>query len=431
MSHPTGARITVQEILDHMVDRPGGVLYPASIVATIVGVIAFAVGVLGSPERAWTALTWNWALWSGVSIGGGILVAASTIAGGRWISSLRRISESMTAFLPVSYVIMVVLFFGIGYVYPWVEHPVEIKQAYLNPGFFMLRQAIGVAILYLLVGRLVYFSLRPDAGRLRDRVEGWRGRLYARISKNWQGQDIERERAIRRRERLAPAVALLYAALWTVWAWDWMMSIDPHWFSTLYGAWIFMTHFLAGIGATALLAIMVRRSGSFGDVIDANALHDIGKMLFAFTVFWTYLFFAQYLVIWYGRLPEETLFIEERIWHVYKPVATAVLLAVFLIPFFGLLGAKPKKMPLTLGLFATISLIGLWLFHLLIIGPGVFPERIALGAVEVGIAVGMAGLWLLSVLTFHRAFPIVAIADGVEIDIVAEDEARLNEPHQA
>ena len=331
--------------------------------------------------------------------------------------------------MPVSYVIMIVLFFGLGHVYSWVEHPPEAKAAYLNPRFFVLRQVVAVGAVYTLSLLLVYWSLRPDLGRLKERVGGWRRGLYDRLTRNWQGLDIELERSIYKRERLAPVVVLVWAVGWTVWAWDWLMSIDPHWFSTLFGAWMFMTYFLAAIGVTAVLATFVRRYRSFADIIDRRSLHDIGKMLFAFTVFWTYLFFAQYLVIWYGRLPEETHFIEQRLWSAYQPIAIIVLAGVFLIPFIGLLGVKPKRTPALLRTFAVVSLVGIWFFHFLIIGPGVLPGSIALGGIELAVAAGVLGAFMLTTMTFFRAIPSIAIAAGLPPDPETEKLAELTEPH--
>ncbi len=424
-------KVQPQHLLDRMDERPPLWLYALAVVFAVIGVAGFLVGVAGEPERAWPALVWNWAFFSGLSVAGAVLAAATAVANGGWVRPLRRFAEGLTAFLPVSFLIMIVLFFGLEHVYSWIEHPIAAKEAWLNREFFVVRQLVAVLVLYSLALALVYHSLRPDVGRFRNRVTGWRSRLYERMTRGWRGLDIEVERTRRMRSRLAPAMALLYAVLWTLWAFDWIMSIDPHWFSTLFGAWIFMTYFLAALGATAILACLFRGYRSFIDVVGVRALHDIGKMVFAFTIFWTYLFFAQYLVIWYGRLPEETGFIELRLWGAYQPLAVVVLLAVFLIPFLGLLGARPKRTPATLTAFATVSLLGLWLFHLLLIGPGVHPEFIALGWIELSIMVGMLGLFALCYIGFMAAFPALAITAGVPLDETAEELAELQEPHGA
>ena len=135
------------------------------------------------------------------------------------------------------------------------------------------------------------------------------------------------------------------------------------------------------------------------------------------------------LVIWYARLPEEYDFVRLRLWEAYQPVATIVLAAVFLVPFLGLLGVKPKRTPSLLTGFATVSLIGIWLFHFLLIAPGVFPDRIAFGWIEVLVAAGLFGIFSLSVLAFLSAFPSVAIAAGLPPDPETEKLAELTEPH--
>jgi hypothetical protein len=154
-------------------------------------------------------------------------------------------------------------------------------------------------------------------------------------------------------------------------------------------------------------------------------------MVFAFTVFWTYLFFAQYLVIWYGRLPEETGFIKLRLWGAYEPIAIAVLLCVFLIPFLGLLGVRSKRTPVTLTLFSAISLLGLWLFHLLLVAPGPYPDFIAFGWIEALVALGMLGTFAMCFLTFVRAFPPIAMAAGLPTDEEEEKLRRETGPQHA
>ncbi|MDX1660683.1 MAG: hypothetical protein R3326_02735 [Gemmatimonadota bacterium] len=422
-------KLNVRHVLDRMDERPAGWFYALAVVLAIVGVVGFVAGLLADSQRAWTALAWNWVFFSGVAMGGAVVAAATTASNGNWIWPLRRFSEGLTAFLPVSFVIMIVLFFGIDEVYHWIDHPLPAKEEWLNPTFFIVRETIGIAVLYGFALAMVYWSLRPDLGRLRDRVTGWRSDLYARLTGGWQGLDVEVERSRRNRGKLAPALAVLYAVVWSVMAWDWLMSVDPHWFSTLFGAWIFMTHFLTALTATAILACVLRSYRSFSDVVGERTLHDIGKMVFAFTIFWTYLFFAQYLVIWYGRLPEETVYVDERLWHAYQPIATVVLLAVFVVPFIGLLGVKPKKTPATLTAFSVISLIGIWLFHLVLVSPSVFPESMALGWIELAVGAGFFGVFALCYIGFLAAFPSIAIAAGEPMDEEAVELAETQDPH--
>lgn len=422
--------LSVEDLVSSMDDRSRGV-YAVAVLLCLLGVAGFIAGVFSDPQRAWTALVWNWSLWSGIAVGGAAVVAAATASHGHWLRPMRRIAEGLTAFLPVSYLIMIVMLFGIEHVYEWVDHPPPVKEAWLDPAFFSVRQVVGLAILYGTALALVYWSMRPDLGRLRDRVEGWRRGLYDRLTAGWEGEDVELERSATARARLAPAYAVVYAVFVSVWAWDWLMSIDPHWFSTLFPAWIFMTYFLGALAATAILTCRLRAYRSFTESVPLQYLHDIGKMVFAFTVFWTYLFFAQYLVIWYGRLPEETGFVKLRLWGAYEPIAIAVLLCVFLVPFLGLLGVRSKRTPLTLTLFSAISLFGLWLFHLLLVAPSPYPDFIALGWIEALVALGMLGTFALCFLTFVRAFPPVAMAAGLPTDEEEEKLRRETGPQHA
>ena len=156
-----------------------------------------------------------------------------------------------------------------------------------------------------------------------------------------------------RLHRLAPLYVVLYAIVFTLVAFDGIMALQPHWFCNLLGGFYFMGSFL---GAHMLLALMSMYGASqlgIGDLVSPKQRHDLGKLCFGFTVFWTYLMWAQFLVIWYGNLPEETGFVFARLWGDWLPVGAVVLIGMFIIPFFGLLGVAPKKVRVTLGFFAT------------------------------------------------------------------------------
>ena len=143
--------------------------------------------------------------------------------------------------------------------------------------------------------------------------------------------------------RLAPIYVVIYAIVLTLVAFDGIMALQPHWFSNLLGGLYFMGSFL---GAHMLLALMMIYGGTHlgvTDLVSPKQRHDLGKLCFGFTVFWTYLMWAQFLVIWYGNLPEETGFVFSRLWGPWLPVGKTVLIGMFLIPFFGLLGVAPKK----------------------------------------------------------------------------------------
>jgi hypothetical protein len=202
---------------------------------------------------------------------------------------------------------------------------------------------------------------------------------------------------------------VLFAIVGTIIAFDGIMALQPHWFSNLFGAFYFMGSFL---GAHMLLALMMIYGAAHlgvSDLVSPKQRHDLGKLCFGFTVFWTYLMWAQFLVIWYGNLPEETGFVFARLWGNWLPVGKAVGIGMFIIPFFGLLGVAPKKVRVTLAFFATVSLISLWLERYLLVMPSVSAQpgpRFELP--EAGPTLLFLRLYLLSYALFARTFPMIS-----------------------
>jgi hypothetical protein len=197
--------------------------------------------------------------------------------------------------------------------------------------------------------------------------------------------------------------------VFTLIAFDTIMALQPHWFSNLLGGFYFMGSFL---GAHTLLALMMlygRHQVGIAEYISPKQRHDLGKLCFGFTVFWGYLMWAQFLVIWYGNLPEETGFVFARLWGSWRPVGSAVFLGMFVIPFIGLLGVLPKKTPFTLGLFTSISLFSLWLERYLLVLPSVTKQAgPVFGLPEAAPTAAFIGLFLLAYGLFARTFPMVS-----------------------
>jgi hypothetical protein len=168
----------------------------------------------------------------------------------------------------------------------------------------------------------------------------------------------------------------------------------------------------AFLGAHMLLVLMMLYGAAHlgvSDLVSPKQRHDLGKLCFGFTVFWTYLMWAQFLVIWYGNLPEETGFVFARLWGHWLPVGKAVFLGMFLVPFFGLLGVAPKKTRVTLGFFAVVSLVSFWLERYLLVMPSVsaLPGPVV-GLPELGPTLLFLGLYLLTYALFARTFPMIS-----------------------
>jgi hypothetical protein len=256
-----------------------------------------------------------------------------------------------------------------------------------------------------------YFALRPDLGLIRDQVPAPLRALYRRLTGRWLGQEAEELRSHRRLLTLAPTLVIFYALAMGVISWDFIMSLEPHWFSTLLGPYFFMGAFLGGIMATGLMTLAYRSKFELENWILPSTLHDIGKLAFGFTVFWGYLFFSQYIVIWYGLLPIEQAFVIHRFTPPFKYIAQIVGICLFVIPFFGLLGVMTKRTPRLFATLAIISLFGLYMERYLLVYPSLWigADTLPLSWQEPAIGLLFAGLLLASLVWFAHRFPLMQL----------------------
>jgi hypothetical protein len=375
----------------------------------IIGLVAFIAAFIGDATRALRAYHFNWLFFTTVAQGAVTLAAVVTITRGLWSRPIRRIALSFVAFLPVAYVMVLPILLGARHIFPWVKHPVEAKAAYLNVPFMSIRTLVLLGVLFALDLVFAFWSLRPDLGRDAAEIPGKLRGLYARFTDRWQGQEPEETRSFKKTAMLAPIIALFWALGFGVLAWDFVMSLEPHWFSTMIGPYVFMSGFLGGVAATAVASVFYVAAGQ-GDVIRHTNFHDLGKLTFGFCVFWAYLFYSQFIVIWYGLLPIEQDWLIHRFDETFLPVMIVVFFGLFVLPFFGLLGVKPKRSPVTLALFTTIVLLALWIERYLLVYPAYAEYResgaIPFGWQEIGIGLGFLGLVLACVTWFASRFPL-------------------------
>lgn len=388
----------------------------------LVGAASFLLLVAGAGSaRAWRAYFVNWLFWTGLSQAGVLFAASQIISGSRWSHPVRRIAEASVAFLPVSFVLFLVLWLGRVHIFPWIAVPPEEwpKGFWLRDWFVFGRVGVGLLVMYALSFWFVYHSLRPDIALLKAGAPARVNRLYAWLAKGWGaggGGDAGGEAAQlafseQRLSRLAPGLVVVYALVMSLIGFDFIMSLAPHWMSNLLGAYFFMAAWLMALMALALTTIFWRRHFGLDDLITPTTLHDIGKLCFAFTVFWMYLFFSQFIVIWYGNQPEETSAMMLRIAaEPWRRVGILMVVLVFVLPFWGLMGVKPKQTPAILGTFAVISLVGLWLDRWVFVVPSIVQSapRAPLGWTELLVTAGFAGLWGLCHVWFASTFPIVS-----------------------
>jgi len=385
----------------------------------LVGLAAFVVTLMRDPAQAWRAYVVNWLFFTSVAAGAMALTAATTITKARWNWSVRRISLAFAAYLPIAFLLLLpMLGLREGY-FPWIEamaHDpiVQKKAAYLNIPFLITRNVLGAGLLFGIFLYMAYLYLRPDMGLLKEGARGSgdpaRMKWVERLTQHWEGQETEEVKSYQRLKRLAPASVLLYAVVMSVFSFDWAMSLEPHWFSTIFGAWFFMGALWGGVAASAWATVYAKKKDpDLNKLMGTQQLHDLGKLAFAFTVFWAYLFFSQYLVIWYGKLPWEQAWIVHRAEAPWGSLSVLALVLCFLVPFAGLISMKAKITPWRLRLFATVILLGLWLERYLMVVPSIDDGNPLMTVFEPAIGLLFLGLFLWSVRWFLVTFPAIQI----------------------
>ncbi len=417
-----------------------GTLLCAALVA--VGLIAFILRLVTDPDRAWQAYVSNWLFFAGIAQGAIILAAATTITKAKWDWPLRRVTLAFGAFLPIAFILFLpMLTLGENY-FSWMhymEHDeiVQKKAGYLNLPFLITRNVVGLLALFGLSLYFVYLGLRPDLGQVpaSEYDDGGRRAWRERLTANWAGREREEVWSWRRMQALAPALVLVFAVVMSVVSIDYAMSLEPHWFSTLFPGWFFMGAFWGGIGAVAVGTVYLKaKDPIFDEHMSALQLHDLGKLVFAFSIFWMYLFWSQYIVIWYGKLPWEQEWMIHRAGAPWGTLSLLAILLCFVFPFAGLIGQRPKTNPRWLGAFTLLALIGLWLERYLLIAPSLYDGGPTITLWEPLIGLLFLGAFLWSVLWFLSTFPVLQIwqpmtaPEMVEAELApSRDDTRVTE----
>jgi Ni/Fe-hydrogenase subunit HybB-like protein len=409
--------MTEAALRERLLSQPIGGRYGAFLIIgailALVGALLFILAIMGeNADRAWHLFLVSWLFFTGLQTGSVALTAAHKITNAKWSGVILRFAEACAGFIPFSF-LGFLLIIGPGYhhIFPEFHGLGHAKELWLSRPWMFTRLFLGLGTLYTLGFLLIKADLIADMHALLARVTGsTRARFERMVARS--GFDGSTESSIlqeRKIHRLAPAYIVTYALVMTMIAFDFIMALQPHWFSNLLGGYFFAGAFLS---AHMLLALSLMFGGKvlgISDLISPKQRHDLGKLCFGFTVFWAYLMWSQFLVIWYGNLPEETGFVFARLWGPWLPVGRAVLLGMFVIPFIGLLGVRPKKFKLTMALFAIISLSSLFLERFLLVLPSVTDAAgPVFGLPELGPVLLMGGLFLLAYWGFSQLFPMVS-----------------------
>jgi hypothetical protein len=381
----------------------------------LLGLAAALLGAGGEEgrERVWLAFHFNWLFWSSVAMGMVVFAMALHMTNSRWSWSVRRFALAGVAFLPVSLLLFFVNWGGaeVRFEHWWDPHHIaddpvlHAKAAWLSPTGMIVRDTLAVLVLYGLAFWFAYHALRPDLYGVPNGPG-----VYRRLTGGaWRGVREEAERSRNLNLWIAPIACLLFAFLWGMIAIDQAMTMLPHWFSTMFPVTFLVSAFHSGIAMTALMATVARSRARLHDYVGTQQYHDLGKLLFAYAVFWMYVNWSQYVVIWYGLLPHEQEFFVQRFGRPFGGVTELMVGLVFVVPFFFLLTRPPKKVPGFLAFVAGIILVGHWLERFLITVPSVWTDEshLPLGFTEIGIGLGFAGLFFLCYLWFLKTFPLL------------------------
>lgn len=378
----------------------------------LLGAAAFALGVRGeSAERAWQIYLVNFLYWSGLAIGGVLFGLVIQVAKGHWGKPLRRLPLGFGAFLPISYL----LFFGIApgadHLFPWMHETTThegfpIRTGWLNASAVFLRGGAFLVLLYALLLAFLYYEARPDLKAVAGRLAGWRGRLAAGWTRSFRGESEEAARSRRILGKMSPLTILYLCIAVSGMAIDLVMSLEPGWISVLFPMYFVVGAWLSALALTAIVAALLHRRWELG--FEPRHFHDLGKLTFAFCVFWAYLWFSQFLPIWYGNLPRETIFIEKRWAEPWTAVSVAFFALVFVVPFLALLGKKPKMTPPLFAAVAGVLLLGLYIERYESVVASIWTApTIPFGLLETVVTLGFAGLFGLAYLAYITTVPLV------------------------
>jgi hypothetical protein len=375
------------------------------LVFMMIGAATFIVQAAGDhPEKAWQVYLVNFLLFSAISQGGLLFSIVMNTAGARWSRLLSGVSESFAAFFPVSFLLFIILFLGRTHVFPWLGLNLNGKEVRLNLPFLFFRDMAGIFILYALgftyLYHALYFKLpRDDSGRPG---------LSGLLGRRWQLQTPDFAKYRRRMMVYGNLYILAYALVLSLIGFDLVMSMDPNWYSTLFGAYTFVKAFYVGLGAVIILASLLHLHPKVNFSLPPSQFHDIGKLFFAFCMLWGDFYYVQLVVIWYGNIPEETVYMIQRTGTTpWNALAWTVFATGFILPFLILINKRIKTIPGAMTVICAVAIISIWLEHFLLLGPIYSPGavRLPLHISDGLISLGFLGLLAASVSVFLNQFP--------------------------
>ena len=362
-----------------------------------VGLIALIFGFYTDAHAAWPSLLFNTYFYLGISVFSVFFIAMQYVSEAAWSIVLKRVPEAIISFLPVTSIIMLIILitaamhFGGNHIYHWMEEGIMTKgsdnydkiiaekEAFLNITFFLAR-----SVVYLL--GWIYFGRKLKQLSLEEDKHGGLSYYKSGI-------------------KTSAWFMVFFAVTSAIASWDWIMSIDAHWFSTLFGWYVFAEWAAIGFATILLITLYLKRLGHLENVNESH-IHDLGKWVFAFSLVWTYMWFSQFMLIWYANIPEEVTYFNARLQDYgldidgniipnnYKFLFWFSMIINFIFPIILLMSRDAKRHNGRLILVCIIVLIGHWINSYLLVAPGTLGSHGHIGFTEIGMGLGYFGLFL-------------------------------------
>lgn len=359
-------------------DHPLHRLARQALVAGAIGAVLCVAGAaIGGAEQALRSYLVAYLYWTSAALGAVALLMINHVTGGAWGVAIRRFLEAMIRLFPLLAALFLPIAIGLPHLYEWArpdavaaDELLRHKHAYLNPAFFLAR-TVGYFVVWTLVSRVLV--------RWSEAQDGTTDSL-----------PTERLELVSRGGLLLMGLTMTFASI------DWMMSLEAHWYSTIYGVIFMGGSVLTAMTLAIVLAALAREGTRLPDVISADQFHDLGKLLLAFTMLWAYFNVSQFIIVWSGNLPDEISWYLARTRGGWRAVTTALLLVQFVLPFVILLSRRVKRRPAVLGAVAAVMLVARFVdVYWMVVpsfGPGGFhwldlAAFVAVGGVFLGLAI--------------------------------------------
>jgi len=340
-----------------------------------VGVASLAAGFVLQTDRAWAGLLVLAFYLVSIALFGGFFTALHFISGTKWSVVIRRVPETIVvALLPVAAILIAAVLGGVHHLYEWsheevmaTDHLLHKKEAYLNVPFFVARVVFYIVVWYVLASTIKKISIQQDTTK----------------------DPKTRTTLI----KFSTAYMLTFAYFFSLMAIDLVMSLEPHWYTTMFPVYCFAGLAYTGFGVLILITSTIKKHGGLASM-NNDHFHDLGKFQLVFTIFWAYIAFSQHMLTWYANLPEETVYLERRVHGVWGYFTGILWFFHFVVPFFILLSSKLKKMPNKLARVAWLTVTMGFVDVVWMVYGGLQHEHVKnfpIGWMEIGLFLGAVG----------------------------------------